>query len=84
MVPFAPVDEPIRWLSTKEAAERLGITPRTLYRLVDEGKLDAYQFGRVFRLKQQDVDAFIEASKIRPGSLRHLYPERVGAEDDER
>ena len=28
--------EPV-WLNTKTAAERLGITPRTLYRLVDEG-----------------------------------------------
>ncbi|MFP5328418.1 MAG: helix-turn-helix domain-containing protein, partial [Acidimicrobiia bacterium] len=26
-----------RWLSTKDAAERLGITSRTLYRLIDEG-----------------------------------------------
>ena len=68
----------ISWMSTQEAARRLGITPRTLYRFVDEGALPAYKMGRVFRLKQSDVDAFMEASRIRPGTLEHLYPERKG------
>lgn len=65
-------------MSTQEAARRLGVTPRTLYRFVDEGALAAYKMGRVFRLKRSDVDAFIDASQIQPGSLEHLYPERKG------
>lgn len=68
--------EEIVWMSTQEAARRLGITPRTLYRFVDEGALAAYKMGRVFRLKQSDVDEYMEASRIKPGSLEHLYPER--------
>jgi excisionase family DNA binding protein len=71
--------EPIQWLSTAEAAHRLGITPRTLYRFIDEGQLAAYRFGRVIRLKQTDVDLFIESCRIAPGSLEHLYPD-TGAE----
>lgn len=63
-------------MSTQEAARRLGITTRTLYRFVDEGALPAYKMGRVFRLQQADVDAFIERSRIAPGTLEHLYPER--------
>ena len=66
----------IVWMSTQEAARRLGVTARTLYRFVDEGALPAYKMGRVFRLKQSDVDAFIEGARIPPGSLEHLYPER--------
>ena len=69
--------EPIHWLSTAEAASRLGITPRTLYRFIDEGQLVAYRFGRVIRLKTHDVDAFIEACRIEPGTLEHLYPDSV-------
>ena len=69
---------PIQWLSTADAAKYLGITPRTLYRFIDEGQITGYRFGRVIRLKQSDVDAFIEASKITPGSLEHLYPEVLG------
>ena len=63
------------WLSTAEAARRLGITPRTLYRFIDEGQLPGYKLGRVIRLRESEVDAFIEASRVRPGSLKHLYPE---------
>jgi len=65
----------INWLSTAEAARRLGIGPRTLYRLIDEGQLPAYKFGRVIRLQEREVEDFIEAARIKPGSLEHLYPE---------
>ncbi len=68
----------IRWLSTAESARRLGITPRTLYRFIDEGQLPAYRFGRVIRLKEDEVDAFIDACRIEPGTLEHLYPETLG------
>ena len=69
------MSEQIRWMSTKEAAEYLGITLRSLYRFIDEGSLPAYKFGRVIRLKAEDVERFIEACRITPGSLEHLYPE---------
>ncbi|MGD0880041.1 MAG: helix-turn-helix domain-containing protein [Acidimicrobiales bacterium] len=71
--------EAVSWLSTKDAAERLGVTLRSLYRFIDEGGLAAYKFGRVIRLKEVDVEAFIESSRIVPGSLEHLYPEVKGA-----
>jgi excisionase family DNA binding protein len=70
-----PSDDQIHWLSTGEAAERLGITPRTLYRFIDEAQIAAYRFGRVIRLKASDVDVFIDACRIEPGTLEHLYPD---------
>ena len=73
----------IVWLSTADAARRLGITPRTLYRFIDEGQLPAYRFGRVIRLQRAEVDAFIRASRIEPGTLEHLYPDAVGTSDRE-
>jgi len=69
------------WLSTKEAASALGLTPRTLYRLIDEGQLPAYRFGRVIRLKQSEINDFVGTSRIEPGSLEHLYPEPSPAEE---
>jgi excisionase family DNA binding protein len=68
-------DRPIRWMSTREASERLGVTLRTLYRFIDGGELPAYKMGRVIRLKADEVDTFIESTRIAPGSLEHLYPE---------
>lgn len=70
----------IEWLNTEEAAKSLGITTRTLYRFIDRGEIDAYRFGRVFRLKRHDVDSFIESCKVEPGSLSHLYPDTGSTE----
>lgn len=70
------------WLSTQEAAEHLGITPRTLYRLIDRGDVPAFRIGRVIRLRIRDIDAFIETCRIEPGELEHLYPS-VDAGDSE-
>lgn len=67
------MSDEIEWLSTGDAAERLGINTRTLYRLIDSGEMPAYKFGRVIRVQAKDVDAFIESVRVEPGSLSHLY-----------
>ena len=72
--------EEIVWLSTLKAANRMGITTRTLYRFIDRGDLPAYRFGRVIRLRLSDVDSFVEECRVEPGSLEHLYPEARLAE----
>jgi excisionase family DNA binding protein len=70
------------WLGTKEAAARLGVTLRSLYRFIDQGDLAAYKFGRVIRLRLDDVDRFITSCRIKPGQLEHLYPPVKGSEAD--
>ena len=74
--------EEVVWLSTREAAGQLGITTRTLYRMIDNGQLPAYKFGRVIRLKEHELEAFVEASRIVPGELEHLYADARTDEQD--
>jgi excisionase family DNA binding protein len=62
------------WFGVPDASTYLGVTSRTLYRLIDEGKVPAYLFGRVIRLRRHELDAFIETARIQPGTLGHLYP----------
>lgn len=80
--PVAESTADIQWVNTGEAAKRLGVTTRTLYRFIDEGQLPAYRFGRVIRLKEDDIGAFIDDCRIEPGTLEHLYPESVPAKDE--
>ena len=75
--------EEMEWLGTKDASARLGITLRSLYRFIDEGDLPAYKFGRVIRVKVEDIDRFIESCRIRPGQLEHLYPPLKGPDGAE-
>lgn len=70
------------WLSTSQAAGQLGITTRTLYRLIDSGQLPAYRFGRVIRLKEREVESFVERSRIVPGELEHLYADGGGHDEE--
>ena len=42
--------------SLAEAAERTGISTRTLRRHIASGKLTAYRCGRLIRLDPEDVD----------------------------
>ncbi len=79
-VTMAYVSEKL-WLNTDEAASRLGITTRTLYRFMDQGDIASYRMGRVFRLRADDVESFITECRVSPGSLSHLYPTPKGAEE---
>jgi len=61
------------WLGTTAAARYLGITPRTLYRLIDQGRVPAYALGRVYRVRQTDLDAYLHSVRVVPGTLGHLH-----------
>ena len=72
------------WLGTPAAAAYLGIRLRTLYRLINDGRLPAYRPARVFRVRKRDLDAFLEAHRIQPGELDHLCgPDWNGSEEPE-
>lgn len=58
------------WLSTAEAAARLGITARTVYSFINDGSLPAYRMGRKIQVLAADVEAFVEAARIQRGTLR--------------
>lgn len=59
----------------------LGVVPRTLYRMIDEGLVPAFKLGRVIRLRVSDLEEFLEGTRVKPGSLAHLYPDRLEAGD---
>jgi len=48
------------YLSIKEIAEQLGVEYKTIYRLIRRGEMAAAKIGGVYRLRQSDVDAFVE------------------------
>ena len=57
------------WVSTGEAARRLGLGVPALRGLIEAGKLEAFRFGRVVRIKEGDLEACIERCRITPGEL---------------
>jgi excisionase family DNA binding protein len=58
------VDE--RYLTLPEVAERLKVSRRTIYRWIESGDLNAYQFGREYRITESALKEFLEAHRARP------------------
>lgn len=56
-------------MSSAEAAEFIGVATRTLYGFINDGSLPAYRIGRVIRLQRPDVEAFVDACRIQPGTI---------------
>lgn len=55
-----------RLLTTKEAAEELGVHQSRIYALINSKKLPAARFGNVFVIKLSDIDAIRERKPGRP------------------
>jgi len=51
------------FITTKEAAERLGITRRRVVALVTSGRLPATKFGRDYMIKEKDLK-LVENRKV--------------------
>ena len=50
-----------RLLTPNEVAERLRVSTMTVYRLIKSGELPAARISSSYRLREEDVDAYLEA-----------------------
>ena len=53
-------------LTLADAAERLAVSPASVRRLIQAGKLPVVKLGRLTRIDPSDLDALVYASKARP------------------
>jgi excisionase family DNA binding protein len=60
-------NKPTRLLVPKEAAEYLGISTRTLDRLIEQGMIAVIRLGGSRRFKLEDLSAAIERSRTGGG-----------------
>ena len=57
-------------LTTEEAAEYLGTTPRHLRRLVSDHQLSRYKVGGRNRFADVDLDAWLDARRVEGGEAQ--------------
>lgn len=55
-------------MTTKEAAEILGLAPESVARLVRVGTLKGERFGRAWMVYRSSVDAYLEQNADKPKS----------------
>lgn len=49
----------VRWMTSREAARHLNVSPRTLHNWTKQGKLEVTRVGRIIRYSMQALDAFM-------------------------
>ena len=50
----------MQYLTVKQMAEILQVSQRTIYRMIDSGKLPAYKLDRDWRIAKEDINQFLE------------------------
>lgn len=63
MQPATEIDSMSKFLTLEEAAERLGVEYKTVDRFVRQGELPAGKVGRVYRIREEDLDGYFERQK---------------------
>lgn len=55
-------------MTVKQVAEKIQVTPRTVYDWIRQGKLQAYRAGRQYRITDEQLEAFLTQKKEQCGS----------------
>ena len=56
-----------RLLTTAEIAEYLSVTDQTVRRWVKDRELPAFKLGRELRVKESDLERFLESRRVQGG-----------------
>lgn len=56
-------------LTAAEVADQLRVSTMTVYRLIRRGELPAVRVGRNYRVREQDLTAFLEAQVVDPATM---------------
>lgn len=52
------------WLDVSAVAERFGMKPQVVRKAIHKKGLTAYRIGGRFRVKPEDLDAWLETQKV--------------------
>ena len=64
---MAQSDARLRLLTVAEVADFIRVSTMTVYRLIKAGDLPAIRVGKSYRVKQDDLDAFLAARYTEAG-----------------
>ena len=63
---LATIDPPATGpLTVKQAAERLGVSPKTIYDMVERGRLRCIRIGRAIRIQPSELNVGTEAPRYK-------------------
>lgn len=66
-----------RHLSTEEASIYLDCKTRTIFRMVEDGRLTAYRLGNRLKFRKEDLDRALEPVNADTGDLRDYIRQQI-------
>ena len=60
-------DQHQEWFSADGLVRWLGIGRTKTYEMLSSGEIPSYRIGRLLRIRRQDVEAWLERNRYRPG-----------------
>jgi excisionase family DNA binding protein len=77
---FAKENKMANLLNMKQVTAQLGLSERTVYRLMEEGELHPFKMGKAWKFDQSDLDAYVERlrqeSEVKRGRPRGTTEQR--------
>ena len=61
------IDERKEWFTTDELVRWIGLGRTKTYEMLRSGEIPSYKIGRVRRIRRQDVEAWLEQNRFKPG-----------------
>ncbi len=61
-------------LTVSQVAHQLQVVPITVYRLIERGDLTGVKVGRVWRIRQPDLQAYLDRSTSRSTGEKEVGP----------
>jgi excisionase family DNA binding protein len=58
-----------RLLTANEVADQLRVSTMTIYRLIRRGELPAVRVGRNYRVRADELDAYLRAQVVDPSTV---------------
>src|SRR3954471_12374190 len=74
-----PGDELPRLLNVTDLAGHLGVNVRHIRRLVHERRIPFIKWGHLIRFDPSDIEAWIDANRIKLAQLTHAQPQPTAA-----
>lgn len=66
-------------LTARDVAERLNLSTETILEWIRRGELPAFRLGRAIRIREDDLDAWLQARATTADTLSKNRPRTVGA-----
>lgn len=67
MIPLSTNHAKARLLTVAEVADHLRVSNMTVYRLINAGEIAAARVGKSYRIREDDIDAYLAARYTEAG-----------------